>query len=193
MGISNYALDTFVAQDMSKLTQLGVNSLAAELPSADSWLATFVLRRILHAHMPDDKAALAFAILRRAHAALQEWELASAASKGDVRSVATYFTVLRHVEACLSAVWQGLEFARKSLGQSFFTKGDGSVYERMNWMYNVSRHFDPQALQPGDMHRVWLSDHAIHTREQMLAFDELRESVRILVRISDRLGGKREG
>lgn len=189
MGISNYALDTFVAQDMSKLTQLSVNSLASEFPSADSWFATFVLRRIFQAHVPDEKAALAFAIIRRAHAALQEWEFASTAAQRDLRSVATYFNVLRHVEACLDAVCQGLRFARKSLGRSFFTKGDGSVYERMNSIYNVSRHFDPEALQSGDMHRVWLSDHAIHTREQTLSFDELREAVRMLARISDKVSG----
>lgn len=81
MGISNYALDTFVAQDMSKLTQLSVNSLASEFPSADSWFATFVLRRIFQAHVPDEKAALAFAIIRRTHAALQEWEFASTAAQ----------------------------------------------------------------------------------------------------------------
>ena len=94
MGISNYALDTFVARDMSKLTKLSVNSLAGEFPSADSWFAQFVLRRIFQAHVPDEKAALAFAIVRRAYAALQEWELASAAAQGDLRSVATYFRVL---------------------------------------------------------------------------------------------------
>ncbi len=189
MGISNYALDTFVAQDMSKLKKLSVNSLAGEFPSADSWFAKFVLRRIFQAHVPDERAALAFAIVRRAHAALKEWELASAAAQGDLRNIATYFSVLRHLEACLSAVWQGLEFARKSLGQDLFTKGDGSVYERMNWVYNVSRHFDPMALQSGDLHRVWLSNDSMHTREQALSFDELREAVRMLARVSEKVAG----
>lgn len=189
MGISNYALDTFVAQDMSKLTRLSINSLSGEFPNADSWFAQFVLRRIFQAHVPDEKAASAFAVVRRAHAALQEWELASAVAQGDLRSVGTYFSVLRHLEACLSAVWQGLEFARKSVGQDLFTKGDGTAYERMNWVYNVSRHFDPGALQQGDLHRVWMSDDSMHTREQTLSFDELREGVSMLARVSEKVTG----
>lgn len=189
MGISNYALDTFVAQDMSKLTQLSIKSLAEEFPNADNWFAQFVLRRIFQAHVPDEKAALAFAIIRRTHAALQEWELASAAALGDLRSLGTFFSVLRHLESCISSVWQGLEFARKSLGQDLFKKGDGSVYERMNWVYNVSRHFDPEALPQGDIHRVWLSDQAMHTREQAVSFDELREAIRMLARVSEKVAG----
>jgi len=172
---------------MSKLTQLSISPLAEEFPNADNWFAQFVLRRIFHAHVPDEKAALAFAIVRRTHAALQEWELAGAAAQGDLRSVGTYFDALRHLESCISSVWQGLEFARKSLGQDLFKKGDGSAYERLNWVYNVSRHFDPQALSQGDLHRVWLSDTAIHTREQTVSFDELRESIRILARVSEKV------
>ncbi|MBS7781480.1 hypothetical protein [Acidovorax sp. CCYZU-2555] len=187
MGISNYALDTFVAQDMSKLTQLSIKSLAGEFPNTDKWFAQFVLRRIFHGHVSDEKAALAFAIIRRTHSALQEWELASVAAQGNLRSVATYFSVLHHLESCISAIWQGLEFARKSLSQELFKKGDGSTYARINWIYNVSRHFDPEALPQGDNHRVWLSDQAIHTREQTVTFDELREAIVMLARVSEKL------
>lgn len=189
MSISNYALDKFVAQDMSKLSQLSIKSLAEEFPNADTWLAQFVLRRIFQAHVPDEKAALAFAIIRRTHAALQEWELASAAAQGDLRSIGIYFSVLRHLESCISSIWQGLEFARKSLGQDLFVRGDGSVYERMNWVYNVSRHFAPEALPQGDTHRVWLSNQAMHTREKTVNFDELREAIRMLARVSEQVVG----
>lgn len=189
MGISNYALDTFVAQDVSKLTQLSIKSLAEEFPNADNWFEQFVLRRIFHAHVPDENAALAFAIIRRTHASLQEWELASNAAQGDLRSIGTFLSVLRHVESCISSVWQGLEFARKFVGEDLFKKGDGSAYERMNWVYNVSRHFDPKTLPQGDTHRVWLSDHAIHTREQTVSFDELREGIKMLARVSEKVAG----
>lgn len=188
MGISNYALDTFVAQEMSKLTRLTIESLSQDFPNADNWFTQFVLRRIFQARVSDDKAPLAFAIIRRTHAALQEWELASSAAHGNLRSVAVYFSVLRHLESCVSAVWQGLEFGRRSVGQNLFQKGDGSVYQRLNWVYNVSRHFEPEALQQGDLHRVWLSDQAVHTREHSVSFDELREAIKMLARISDEVG-----
>ncbi len=187
MGISNYVLDTFVAQDMSKLKQLSIKSLAEEFPNADQWFAQFVLRRTFQAHVPDEKAALAFAIIRRTHASLQEWELASSAAQSDLRSIGTFFSILRHLESCISSVWQGLEFARKSLGQDLFKNGDGSAYERMNWVYNASRHFDPETLPQGDLHKVWISDQAIHTREHEVSFDELREAIRMLARVSKKI------
>ena len=174
---------------MSRLSQLSIQSLAKEFPSADKWLAQFVLRRMFQAHVPEEKAALAFAIIRRTHAALQEWELANAAAQGDLRSIGTYFSVLRHLESCISSIWQGLEFARKSIDESLFMRGDGSAYERMNWVYNVSRHFNPEALPQGDTHRVWLSDQAIHTREKVVSFVELREAIRMLARVSEEIVG----
>lgn len=189
MGITNYALDTFVAQDMSKLKHLKINSLAEDFPNADNWLEQFVLRRIFQSHVPDDKATLAFAIVRRTHAAVAEWELASAAALGNLRSVGTYFSVLRHLESCISSTWQGLEFARKSMGENLFTKGDGSVYARLHWVYNVSRHFDPEELPQGDLHRTWLSDEAIHTREHSVQFAELRDVIEMLARISYKVSG----
>ena len=111
------------------------------------------------------------------------------ATSRDGTVIGTFFSVLRHLEICISSVWQGLEFARKSLGQGLFKKGDGSAYERMNWVYNVSRHFDPEALPQGDTHRVWLSDQAMHTREQAVSFDELREAIRMLARVSEKVAG----
>ena len=189
MGISNYALDTFVAQEMSKLTQLSINSLADEFPNADNWLAQFVTKRIFQTRVPNERAAVAFAVVRRTHAALQEWELASVAAKGDLRSVGAYFNMLRHLENCISSVSQGLEFIRKSLGEDLFQKGDGSVYARLNWVYNVSRHFTPEALPQGDLHRIWLSDEAIHTREHSVMFNELRETIAELASISEDICG----
>lgn len=189
MGITDYALDRFVAQDMSKLKNLTIKSLAEDFPDADNWLRQFVLNRMFHAVVPDDKAALAFAIVRRTHAAMQEWELASAAANGNLRSVGTYFSILRHLESCISSAWQGLEFARKSMGEFLFTNGDGSVYERLNWVYNVSRHFDPEELSQGHLHRLWLSDEAIHTREHLVQFVELRDVIAMLGRISNQVGG----
>ena len=189
MAISNYALDTFVSQDLSKLTQVSIRSLADEFPSAENWFAQFVVRRIVERRVPDDEASLVFAIVRRTHAALDEWELARAAATGNLRIPAVYFRALRHVETCIGSVWQGLEFGRKALGQELFQKGDGTVYQRLNWIYNVSRHFDPEALAQGDLHRVWLTNDAVHTREQALTFEELRETIKMLARISERAAG----
>ena len=139
MPISNFGLDEFVSQELSKLTACAPQTLAEAFPYREDWLTHFVLRRMFQNHIPSDRAGAAFVLVRRTYAALDEWELACTTSTGDVHKPAVYFKLLRHLEGCLSALYQGLEFARKSIGTKLFEKGDGSVYERLNWVYNVSR------------------------------------------------------
>ena len=127
MGITNFSLDEFVSQQLSKLTACAPQSLAEDFPYRDDWITHFVLRRIFQNHVPSDKAAAAFVLVRRTYAALDEWEVACMTAKRDVRKPAVYFKLLRHLEGCLSALYQGLEFARKAVGTNFFEKGDGSV------------------------------------------------------------------
>ena len=119
MPLSHYALDTFVSQDMSKLTACAPRSLATEFPERNHWLSQFVLRRIFHNHVSEERAALAFILVRRAEAALDEWELACEAAH-DVRKPSGYFKMLRHLENCVTALWQGLEFGRRALETKLF-------------------------------------------------------------------------
>lgn len=188
MPLTHYALDTFVSQEMSKLTACAPESLAAELPEHSHWLNQFVLRRILHNHVREEHAALAFVLVRRAEAAIDEWELACAAAS-DVRSPSGYFKMLRHMESCIAALWQGLEFSRRALQTTLFEKGDGSVYERLNWLYNVGRHFDPQGLPSGDLHRLWISNDRLNSREHSVTFVELRDAIKFLASMVEQLAG----
>lgn len=188
MPLSHYALDTFVSQDMSKLTACAPQSLAPEFPEHGHWLNQFVLRRILHNHVREEEAALAFVLVRRAEAALDEWELVCAAAS-DVKNPSGYFRMLRHVESCIAALWQGLEFSRRALHIKLFEKGDGSVYERLNWLYNIGRHFDPHELSSGDLHRLWISNDGLNSREHSVTFVELREAIKLLAGTVDQFAG----
>lgn len=187
MPISVYTLETFVSQEISKLTACSPRSIATEFPERSSWLNQFVLRRIFHNHVPDERAPLAFALLRRAESALDEWELSCDAVARGVRTVSGYFKALRHFESCIAALWQGVDFGRRALDTSVFQKGDGSPYERLNFIYNKSRHFDCHALPSGDLHPLWIANDGIYTREQSITFDELREIVVMLARIANNI------
>jgi len=188
MPLSHYALDTFVSQGMSKLTACAPESLVAEFPEHNHWLNQFVLRRIFHNHVSEEHAALVFILVRRAESALDEWELACAASR-DVRKPSGYFKMLRHLENCIAALWQGLEFCRHALQTKLFEKGDGSVYERLNWLYNAGRHFDPHDLPSGDLHRLWISNDGLNSREYSVTFSELRDAIKFLAEIVDKFAG----
>jgi len=193
MPLTHYALDTFVSQEISKLTACVPESLVTEFPERAHWLNQFVLRRIFQNHVSDENAALAFILVRRAEAALDEWELACIAATQDVRHPSGYFKMLRHLESCIAALWQGLEFSRRAIDTKLFDKGDGSVYERLNWIYNVGRHFDPQALPSGDLHRLWITNEGLHSREYSLTFVEVRDALKSLARVVDKIAGSSPG
>src|SRR4051812_23431854 len=99
MPFSDYALDTFVAQNISKLTACTPQSLASEFPERNLWVTQFVLRRMSQNHISEEKASLAFIITRRAEAAIDEWELACDVSQ-QIRKPSGYFKALRHLESC---------------------------------------------------------------------------------------------
>lgn len=188
MSLTHYSLDTFVAQEMSKLTDCAPESLVAEFPSHIHWLNQFILRRIFHDHVREEYSALALFLIRRTEAALEEWELACAAAQ-DAKVPYGYFKTLRHLESCIANLWQGLALSHRSINFKLFEKGDGSVYERLNWLYNVGRHFDPQDLQSGDLHRLWISNDGLNTREHVVTFVELRDEIKALAEIVEMITG----
>lgn len=188
MPLTHSALDMFVSQEMSRLTNCAPQSLADEFPEHNHWLDQFVLRRIFHNHIREDRAALAFVLVRRAAAALDEWELACVAAS-NVQTLSGYFKMLRHMENCISALWQGLEFIRRALQVKLFDKGDGSSYERLNWVYNVGRHFDPQELPSGNLHRLWISNDGVNTQEHVVTFVELRDAIKYLAGLVQEFAG----
>jgi len=185
MGFTDYALDRFVAQQLSTF-EWAPRSVGSEFSTRTTWLDEFVLRRLFQAHVPDERAALAFIMVRRALAAIEEWEAMCVSASGSIRKPSVYFSALRHCEACIAASWQGLEFGRKALGQKLFDRGDGTVYERLNSVYNAGRHFDPAALPAGALHGVWLADQSVRTHQHEVTLDELREVVRVLGRIANK-------
>jgi hypothetical protein len=189
MPLSHYALDAFVSQELSKLTSCAPKSVASEFPEGSHWLNQFVLRRIFRNHVADDRAALAFALARRAEAALDEWELACEAVGQGVQRPSAYFKALRHFETCLASLWQGLDLERRALNTNLFSKGDGSVFERLNSLYNKGRHFDPQDLPAGDLHALWITNDGLRTREDAVTFEEMREALSLLGRTAQAIAG----
>ena len=181
MGLSNFALDRFVSQQMASLSWTS-RSIASEFPNYETWLDEFVLRRIFQNHVPDERAALALAMIRRAVGAIAEWELMCVVAKGNLRKPSTYFELLRHCEACMTASCQALNFGRRSLGTKLFEKGDASVFERLNVLYNESRHVDPDTLPSGTLHAVWLADQSLCSTRCSVTFDELEGVVTSLAR-----------
>jgi hypothetical protein len=173
----------------SKLDSCTPLSLASDFPERSHWLDQFPLLRIFHNHVAEERAAFAFFLVRRAEAAIDEWELACESARMGIQQPSRYFKALRHFESCLASLWQGLDLGRRALERDLFTKGDGSVYERLNWLYNKGRHFDPQELPSGDLHALWLTNDAINSREHSVTFEEMREAIKVLGRMANSIAG----
>jgi hypothetical protein len=195
MPLSNYALDTFVSNNLSKLTEANAVPIGLDFPGHARWIATFVLNRIFQARVSEDRAALAFAMLRRAEAAVEDYDAGCAALSdfvGGEKSISTYFRCLRRFEGAVGATYQGFDFARHALATNLFEKGDGSPLQRLNEIYNVGRHQEPLSLPGGALHAVRISNEGVHALSTSVAFKELRDLVGQLARIADSIarGGK---
>lgn len=194
MPLSSYARDNFVVQEYSALTTFDVQPIGPNFTGHKSWLTTFVLNTIFTTDLPSASRALAFALLRRAEAAVEDFDAACAVLSELVaakKTVSGYFRGLRVLEATISQLYQALEFVRKASGTKLFQKGDGSRYERLNRIYNVSRHGDPQALPAGHLQLVWLRDDGVHVEGASMTFGELRELVVELATAAEHLSACR--
>jgi hypothetical protein len=80
---------------------------------------------------------------------------------------------------------QAFNFARKALRIKLFEPNDGTPQERLNLIYNRSRHTNVSSLPPGHLHTVWLQNDGIYTDGAALRFDEFEELLRELGRIAE--------
>jgi hypothetical protein len=169
MPLSNDALDTYVAQEMSALTECSAEPLGPEFPDADHWFSQFTLTRIFKTEFSRETVTSTFAVMRRAYSAMRSFDDGIAGVKAFIsdRKIGAYFQALGAFEACLSSVYQGLTFAGKQIGEKLYDKGDGSDLER-----------------PDHLHAVWLRNGGLHTSTDAVTFEEIRKWNQLLCKIS---------
>ena len=71
MPLTSYALDTFVAPKLSRLTQCNAPGLTH---LQDSWLTNFVLNPMLLARIPEEQRKEIFNLLRRSEGAFYAYQ-----------------------------------------------------------------------------------------------------------------------
>src|ERR1017187_5665838 len=194
MPMSNYALDTFVSQYLSELGPCILPSITEEFPEHVYWINNFILNSMFRNPIDKRRTALAFALLRRAEAACEEWELAreTLAALAHEKKLSGYFRALRHLENAAAALYQGYEFGRVTLKaegvlKQLFKQGEESSLERLCFIYNRGRHYTPTELPTGDLHAVWIANDGLHAREKAVSFDELMALLREASRIASAL------
>ncbi len=191
--LTNYSLDRFVSQDLSRLTECNAPDIAGRFPQSSHWIANFVLNSMFGNPVSDEARKFCLAFLRRAEAAFFNYGLAreslievaeSVRGEGPAKA-SLYFRALHLFEVCLAMEWQAISLFARLTPDKPFKKGDGSDYEKLNRIYNASKHYDPASLPPGLVHAVWITNDGINIDGVCLSFTELEELMIELGQIAD--------
>ena len=75
-----------------------------------------------------------------------------------------------------------MDISRKAMGVQLFEKNDASLEQRLNTIYNTSKHCVPQIEQP-----VWLTNSGLECAESKVSFLEIEDWLRACARISEQI------
>ncbi len=189
MPFTNYGLDQLVSQELSKLSQCNAPEVINSFPQSKHWVSNFVLNSFLGFDVPPEVKRLMFFFLRRAEAAFVEYDHARGTLAECVEAPrptsSLYFRTLHHFEITIAMLYQALDSVRTFSGKKLFDSGDGSPYERLNRIYNESRHADLKELPFNHLHRVWITNDGMHTATCNISFEELKRLLEEVGRFAD--------
>lgn len=177
MPLTNYALDTFISQQLSELTHNNTLEVSSCYPQSKFWISNFSLNSILGRAFSKEVRTFSFFFLRRVEAAFIEYEYAREALKSFTTITPTspslYFKALHHFEMVISMMWQAYALHIKISGKELFQSGDGSKYEKLNSIYNKSRHFMLSELSANNIHVIWLTNDGVKTEKFAVSYAEI--------------------
>jgi hypothetical protein len=188
MPLSDYSLDNFVAHELSSLTKCG----APELSANPNWIGQFVLNTVVIAK---PERPYAFTFLRRAEGAFSSYRAARSALIEYVETprdvLSPYFKALLNFEVCIGQCCQGFNLLRTASGKDWFQKNDKSDGDRLNNLYNNSKHMDERiadgALPTEATAAIWITNEGLESKQDKVTFDELCEILRSMGQLADRI------
>jgi len=179
MPFTNYALDAYVSQELSKLNECSAPDLSKEFDQAEHWVNNFILNSIFRVQIKPEAKPFIFGILRRAQMALAEYGDGRAALLdylgGSKERVSVYFRALYHFEIVVGLLYQAYEMAMKITGKQLFQKNDGSTIERLNRLYSISKHLEASTIPEGHIHAVWITNDGLVVSTATLSWQELAD------------------
>lgn len=181
MPLTPYALDNFVAHRLSQLTECG----AKEIEDAPNWAGAYVLNNVVGVMADPNKVrAYKMNFFRRADGAISSYRAARIHLTEYVRpkwetAVSQYFRALLNLEICVSQLYQGLDLIATASNKKVFDRSDGSKEERLNKIYNASKHMN-ERIEKGEMPEeatsaVWITNSGLECKDAALSFGELED------------------
>jgi len=174
---TNEFKDRFVAPEISSFTEASIPDLS-ELQ--ERWLVSFILSSFV-VQLDDATRRTFYNFLRRVEGAFREYSSARQMTMAHLANpnpdaVSQYIIAIGHWEVFLSHVYQA--WCLLARGQKIlFTPGDGSIMQRLNLLYNRTKHAEKaitaEQLPPDGTLPVWLKNDGLHSVESRLTFDEI--------------------
>jgi hypothetical protein len=184
MPLSKYAIDTFISSKINDLTECRLADLSVEFPNSKNWVSRFGLTVIFVKPVPEAARPFVIQFIRRAEMATAEY----GRMRLEIQYLLSgprwspYYRALHHGEVAIAMLYQAYDLSRKKLKQELFDPKDGSPLQRLNDIYNTSKHQPAEAQDP-----VWLSNDGFRTAEAKLLYSEFEDLARSLARIVEQI------
>ena len=193
MPLSAYAKDNFIAPDMSSFTTAKIKDMAKTSAEREHWLYNYILNSLLRVEIDERLRQTLFNFLRRTQFAFREYALAreqtAAYLKRASNAAPSYFIAIGRWETVLSHTWQAYELLVGTEKRALFEPNDGSALQRLNLLYNRSKHvktaINAGQLAPGSTLAVWLANEGLRAVDGQLTFDEIARILEELAVWSD--------
>jgi hypothetical protein len=187
--------DNHIAPGVSSFTSAEIPDMSQYTKESPHWVANFFLNSAFTAKFRPPMDVYAYNFLRRAQFAFTEHALARESTlrflEGGNQSVTRYVEALHHWESFLGQAWHAYALLQKAWGGKGFDKGDGSVEQRLNAIYNQMKHvesrIDNAQMQPGATVPVWLENQGLRSIDANLTYAESGEVLMELAKYADAL------
>lgn len=196
---SNYAKDRFLAPKLSQLTACKAPVLGVAPTASAAWLPGFVFTSALRVTIGEPQRQLIFNFLRRVDTAILEYTRGQDAlmayfNAAEHSGITQYSRCLYAFEAAIAMTYQAYLLVRQLLPNkpALFTKKDGSELQRLDRVYNASRHADEYIANggryaPDSTLTVWLVNGGLECEAATITFAELAEAIESLARVANEL------
>lgn len=195
MPFTTYGLDNFFAQEISALSECNAPDLADNFAEVEPLIDNFILNSIFTSPIKTEEKPYIFGIIRRVQMALVEYQngrtLLLLFLNDSKKNTSLYFQALSHFEIAVTQLYQAYDFwrqlgkKRESKETNLFKTGDGSPLQKLNRLYNVSKHLEPSTIPEGNLHHVWISNNGICASEVTMSFTELADLVKEYVAVAN--------
>jgi hypothetical protein len=198
---SQHVIDNFIAPGVSTFTCAEIPEMSQYHKESGHWIGNFFLNSVFRASYRPPYNAYLYNYYRRAEASFFEHELARVATldflSAGKQSPTLYALALFHWEIFLGQSWHAFALLMKPLQRKqIFTKGDGSLEERLNALYNRMKHVEDSItlgrIQDGATVPVWLTNDGLISVDNVLTYVETAEVLREIAKWAEVFSDPRE-